>query len=412
MPKDADGNEIEIEGSVNDNGLTTEEQAQFDQMRNADDGTPSGGEPGEAQPDVEVKPAAVEGEEEGEEGDDDAASAGADQGAAVAAGAGKDGQPQGEKPPRRVTWSRHTRELAERDAKIKALTEQAESGKITQAKFEERLAIINEALTAKAAPKEDAAEDDPEPDVEANIFEHNAWLKRQNMKLAERLDRMEQNGQVQQAENLVRQTYSNDVESYVQQEPAFPQAYQFLMANRIAELAVHYFGKDLYAEGATLTAPERAQINRTIIAEEKEVVSAAIQKGQSPAQRIYALARARGFKPAPPAAAADAGKGKEAAGAKKATGGAPGSLAEQAEAVANGNGAAAGGNGKVSVREEIERAKAGVEGSRSLSEGGGAPKITLTPERLASMPQEEFDILVSRLTEDELRVAMGGARAN
>lgn len=383
-----------------DDGLNDQERAQFAEMERATVGpaTDAPAEPaGDAPPAAGAEPAPG-----ADDDDDEGEPAG---GAAAAAGAA-DGRK-----PRRVSFSKYDRETKElKEALAKANGTIAEKDAM-QARLDERLKIINEALTtppgaepgaADGGKKPDALpsrEDDPEPDPEADIFAHNRWLAREMQR--ERSDRLQERQQGQQkeqasaADQQLQQNYLDDAESYAAQEPAFPQAYQFLMASRIAELAVHYFGKDLSVEGAKLTREEFGRINRTIVAEEKSIVQGAIASKRSPAAQLFAIAKSRGFRPQ----AAATGGAAPAGGSQKPTASAnppaaPGALDAPGQ--------------QVSVKDEIARVKNGQEAAMSLSGGGGAPPAAIDAVRLANMPQEEFDRFVENTPPDVLRKLMGG----
>ncbi|MFA6267674.1 MAG: hypothetical protein WC670_18400 [Pseudolabrys sp.] len=385
-------------GGEVDDGFTAEERAQFAQMQSED----TGPAPSEAPP---VDPGAappVAGEQvpgpDDEDDDDDNGDAGV---------AAADGRPQppaadGSKPKKRVSFGKFQRA----DQARIAAEEKAAKLEQNQARLDERLKIINEALStppaSDAAPKT-AAEEDPEPDPEADVFGWINWKKRDDARLRTELTELKTARQTEAADNSVATTYISDAQRFVQQEPNFPAAYEFLMANRTAELAQYYFGKDLL-EGEKLTPEEEQRVIKTIVQEEKQLVEGAIKGNKSPAEQVFKLARARGFRPAPPAAAVDpaAAAAAAAGGAAKpaaAAAAAPGSLAAPAAA-----GAAAAG----SVTDEIARIKAGTEAARSLSSGGGAPSTPLTAERLANMPEDEFNRLMETLPESQIRALMGG----
>lgn len=362
-----------------DDGFTPEERAQFSEMQQPEPpaDAPVDGEKTAAEQtggDQGEKPAG-EGGEGGDEDDGDD-----DVGDKPAAGQ------EGKLPSRRVNRKTHERELAARDARIKQLEEETNASKEMQARLDERMKIINEALTPKQ--QQQMEEDDPEPDREENIFEHNGWLSRQLQKTQKMVEQLSGGLQQRDTQTDVERTYVSDVQRFAAQEPAFMQAYNFLMASRVAELAIYRFGVD---DPKALTPQQLQAIGGIVENEENQLVAAALRSGRSPAQQMFALAKTRGYQPP---------KADEAGGAKP--------NGHAADAKPNGNGAAAKQDAKPSVVEEIRRVKAGVEASTSLSNAGGAPAMTLTPEKLANMPQEEFNALMDSLDENEQRRVMGG----
>ena len=260
------------------------------------------------------------------------------------------------------------------------------------ARLEERLNIIGDAFTPKQQAKQD---EDPEPNAEDDIFAYNAWLKRNFDRLSENFTRLEQAQEQERETQRVQQSYERDALTFARTEPAFADAYKFLMASRVQELALYFYGKDLSEEGATLQADELSRIAGVISGEERDLVSGAMKGNRSPAKSLYALARARGFVPKAPAPEVKPnGKGNGAAKADAA----PGSLAKAAADVGD----------DTSVGKEIERIKAGVAGSTSLSQGGGAPQqVALSAQKLADMPQDEFNAMMDQLRPEEIARMLG-----
>ena len=141
-----------------------------------------------------------------------------------------------------------------------------------------------------------------------------------------------------------------DARQFRQKMPDYDQAYQFFLSNRDAELA--FYG---------VPQAERARI---IDNEQLQIAAGAFQRGTSPAQVLYDVARHRGYNP----------KG--------------------------GGGRAAG--------EQIERIAAGQERGKTLSgTGGGAAGPEMTADRLLKMSNEEFDAWTSRNPAKAKRL-MGG----
>lgn len=402
-----------------DDGLTPEERIQFSDMQRETSA------PASSEPSPEPAPTGAD------DSADDAAEAAADAAEAAAAANGKtppkaspeeDGlhawEMDEDAQPRRVSKSKIVRAI--KDAK--ALQKELQTTKATlaekdamQARLDERLRIINEALTtpapaaadnpAKKVPPLPKAEDDPEPDMEADIFAWAQWSKRDNARLRQDFTQGQQvQQQEKQAENANRQMendYWQDHLAFKASEPNFMPAYEFLMASRVAELAVHYYGKDLSVDGQKLTQQEYNQISQTIVGEERKIVGGAIKAGRSPAAQLFAIAKSRGFRP-PAAAAAPAGEAGKPNGAAAANG---------AAKPANGAAAVPGALGTekpASVVDEIARVRNGQDAALSLSGGGGAPPATIDAAKLANMSQDEFEEMVETMSPAALKKMMGG----
>jgi hypothetical protein len=375
-------------GQVAD-GFTDEERAQFAEMEK-DTSEPSPTPEPAPTPAPQPAPIAADGDDDEDEEEaaaepaGGAAPASGDPGAPPVAGApGEPAAPGTVVPKRRVSARKYER--AEEARKV-AETER-DTLRQNQARLDERMRIINEALTAPAQPVKTAAEEDAEPDAEKDVFAWIAWKKRDDVRVREEIAELRTGRQAEVEDTTLANTYTEDARSFAATEPNFVPAYQFLMANRTYELAQYFFGKDLTEQGVQLTTEELGKIRGTIGNEEKQLASEAITMKQSPAKRVFALAKARGYRPA---AAAPAAKTNGAAAPAAA---APGGLAASAAAP--------------SVVAEIANIKAGSEAARSLSTGGAAPPNPLTPEKLANMSDEEFGALVDGLSPTETKELFG-----
>lgn len=415
-------------GNGADFGLTAEEQAAYNDMRSS---PAPGGDPGFVPTEATPADAPAAGAAPKDPPQAGAAAPAAGAGAPPAAGGPAGGAADGDtddddeagapgpdgvvRTPKRVSYNKFKRlddEAKKTAADLKAERDKNAKAAETQARLDERLRLINEALTPQqsAAPVED---DDPEPDPEKDIFGHNAWLKRQNVKLRadfdERIGNIEGGIQATNAEQQLASTYMSDARQFAQAEPNFGPAYNYLMQVRIAQLANFHFGLDVTDENCPpLTAPQIDKIKAEVAREEKQLVGQAIKNGKSPAAAVYAMAKMTGYRPqAPGAPAPAAGAAAPANGAGAPAAGAAPTVAAAvaAAAPAAGNGAAAP---KPSVKAEIDKIKSGQEAALSLSSGGGAPAPVLNAEKLANMPEEEFGALLDQMSRGELRRVMGG----
>lgn len=382
--------------------LTAEEQAQFDAMRAADGAAP----PPAPEPDAPAAP----GEAPAQTTPPAAPQAGQQPPAAAAAEDDDDAEEQPAQPgqqqqPKRVSFHKYKRETDSLRQQLSDINKQLQDRTISQAKLEERLGLINEALSTPAQQRKQE-EQDPRPDPEQDIFGYAAWLERQMVnaktQFEQRLSEFQGNFQAQNEDQQLQQAFESDAQAFAAREPNFPPAYQYLMQSRAIELAQYWFGKDITDQNEQLTADQIDRIRKSIALEERDMVREAVEQGLSPSQRVMALARARGFRPMTPEqiAATRAGQnGQQPAAqtngaAQPAPQAAPGALAQPQQQ-------------KPSVADEIARIKAGTEASRSLSDGGAAPAPTLTPERLVNMNQDEFGELLENLRPDQLRQILG-----
>ena len=263
--------------------------------------------------------------------------------------------------------------------KHKATRAELEKLRLDMARGEERLAILNEAFNGQNKPQPAAApsnEPEPNPFEEANIDpmqdfvgameqlnRRNKYLADQHQRTAERTASIEQQTQHRDQMTVLRQTYQSDVQTFRQSAPDFMDAYQHLVKGRLAELEL---------QGVKDPLKRKAVIE----AEETQIVTQALQNGQSPAQLIYGIAKARGYaaKPAAPASA------------PAATPAAPTNAAV----------------------EKIKALQTGQAAAQTLSNVGGQAAPSLTYETLARMNQSDFDAAVDQMTEKQLERLLGG----
>jgi hypothetical protein len=392
---------VVVDGSVEDDTeLTPDELAQFDEMQAADqvegggEGETGGAPEGEGNGGVQQIERAADA---GDEDDEDDEGAGPDQGA--------QGDQGREHKPRRVSIKKFERVDGERAG----LAKQLETRNAEFTRLEERLRIINEALTAKPQQQEQQQDEDPEPDPEQDIFGHNKWLKRQNDSLRGEITEIRNSLQATADFNSMKESFASEAQYYARTEPNFFQAYNYLMANRMAELAMYYYGKDLTEEGAGLTPDEFRRVERAIAEEERELVGGAFKAKQSPSARIFALAKARGYRPAAPNGDGKEqtngngngnGNGKQVAQRERA----PGNLADSATGDDQGGGRQPQ---RGSVKDEVRRMARGVEAAATLSDGGGAGPQPLNLKRLLEMDEDEFGEFVDGMTPGQERQVFG-----
>ena len=283
------------------------------------------------------------------------------------------------KPQKRVSFHKYSR-LEQRYKELEAKVGQSEAERI---RVDERLKIINEAL-ATPAPAEEPIDEDPEPDPEVNIFEHNRWLKRQMLRDREQYANFQSQIEADRQEAQIADTYRSAAGIFARSEPNFGAAYQFLLGTRQAELRANGWN-------------DEKKIQQQVVKEEKGVVKKALEDGVNPAERIFNLAKARGFvaKASQPYAAPGAPLGA----------GAPARPA--AAAIAAPAAQAARRPGIPSVAEQVAMAAAGAQAAQSLSNAGGGAVPQLTQQMLLSMDEDEFNATVASLPKAKLRELFG-----
>jgi hypothetical protein len=216
-----------------------------------------------------------------------------------------------------------------------------------RALFEGRLQAVLGLQRQAASPTQPP----PEPDENTDPIGTIGHLRRRLAAVEAGGARLGEQARDQAVLNQLTAAATADAREFRARTPDYDEAYQFFLSNRDAELA--FYG---------VPPAERAQI---IDREQLQIAASAFQRGASPAQLLYDVARHRGFK----------GGG-------------------------GGNGAAAG--------ERIERIASGQARGRTLSgTGGGAAGPEMTAERLLKMSNAEFDAWTSRNPAKAKRL-MGG----
>jgi hypothetical protein len=383
------------ESEVDDLGLTSSERAEWDAMEAEAKGkAPPEPEPaegdagdGEADADGQPKPPIVA---DAEDDDDEPAPAGQ------------------KKPGATISRHKHTRELNKRDTELQALRDRLAQRDIDWAKANERLTILNEALTAPppvdpAVAQQQAVAENPwlEPTIKVEddaIAAIAQMQRRQDFNNRQQSQQFEQIQETEADRNL-RETFNSDIQRYAAQPadqnpdaPFFGDAYSHLKNSRLTEISISLFDKDPNDPKEQFSQAELSRIIADFNSEEKWVVSNALDQKKSPAAAIMKLARGRGWKRPDP-------QGRPAAPAARTNGAAPPAARPPAAAARPANGTAVD-----KLNAEIEGAAA----ARSLSDGGGAPpQPALDIESLLKMDDEEFGLYVDRLPKGRLDAIMG-----
>jgi hypothetical protein len=398
---DVEEGEPRLPAETDELGLTADERAQWDEMQAAaKEQAPAEGE--EAPDEVTPAPAKPDAEAAAAKPDADEPAEGEDEGEEAAEAAPAIDPKTGKPPQKQVNWNKHQRELRKRDDRLAAAETKLREESEARIKLGERLAILNEALTAPAPVDPQVAQQqavaanpmlEPDIKVEDDALGAIAQLQRRNAFLQNQLQGTQEETQIEREERGLKEDFQRDADMYARTEDGhhFGAAYQFLKDSRLTELAISLFDKDPTDPAQVFTQAEINKLVADFNAEEKWVVANARKAGKSPSAAIMKLAKGRGFKPqvaqaqAAPAAAPAA---PAVAPVKNGNGGAP---APTADAVSK-------------IKAEAEAAAA----SRSLSDGGGAPPgEPLTPERLLKMSDKEFGEYVDRLPKENLDALMG-----
>jgi hypothetical protein len=368
-------------------GLTAEEKAQFDSMRPGPGDAP-------AEP-VGEGPAEAAGDGD-DDGDDDEAEIDP-AAAAPAEGKGKDAAKDdaAKPPPKTVSFGKFRRETDKlRQASESATRQVAETAaqlereRADRIKLGERLAILNEALTAgqsdgQTATKSAIDEEDIDPNVDMwKAFDQE---KRRRQELLAMVQQMGQQSTEERSDANLRQTFIADAQRFGSQPETadFQNAYNYLKDTRLVEIALTEFDKDPSDPAQKFTEAEINRIVQVFNEEERWLVETNVTQKRSPAAAIYKLAKSRGYKKA------------------------------EADPAANGaaNGAAKPANGaarKPPVAEQIKALTEARENGKSLSDGGSTSDITtLTPERLLAMGEDEFAEYVDNLPPVKLQQLLG-----
>ena len=228
--------------------------------------------------------------------------------------------------------------------------------KVKFARAEERLAVLNELVTAGAEQSVQgqtevkSAWDEPDIDPEEDFSGAMSQLRRRQQEDRESSQQWRQRKEAHDADNQHAQAYVRDAVAYQQQHPEFAQAYRHLMET---------YHKELTAYGMT----DAETRNNHIRDEEKKLAAYALQNRQSPAQIIMQLSQARGFQ-IPNEGSSQEGVGEQGEG----------DVAKSAEEV----------KGKV---QSIKKAQ---KSTPSLSNAGGGAKNGLTMESILAMDDDEF----------------------
>ena len=224
------------------------------------------------------------------------------------------------------------------------------------ARGDERLRLVTQAMQQGAPQAQQQAAGQPQaqapavPNPEEDVFGYIAHLKAEIDALRGGQQQMTEAQREEREFNTTVGTYQADIARFAQAEPTFADAYQHLIQSRAQELA--------------FAGVPQNQITKAIQADELALVRASLAAGVSPAERVYQMAKLRGFTP---------------------------KVAEPAQSAAPATPPAE------SPADRAARIQAGQQAAgRSLSGAGGAPAAEMTVERLAEMSEAEFEAYVAQ----------------
>ena len=388
-------------GDMDDMGLSADEQAAFDAMQAGRE--PGGKEDivqgGEDDGDGEADPEVGEGDGEADGGESADAAPGEKDASAAAADGSKP-------PPKTISYGKYQREqaktkkaLEDLQAKLDGATRETAKEREQRTRLDERTRLLLEAIQTKQ-PAAEKKDDDPEPDAESDPIGNLQWNNRRLRAEVDGLRTGTQKAQEQTAaereETQVYRTYEADLMREAQTDPTFGDAFNHLRETRYTELGYIYADVDIndkVAVDAALTPDQQVElsenIQRTFHNEQMLVARQAIQSRKSPAQVVKNLARARGF--VPKAAQQEPAAGKPVQAAKPGNGAAP-PVQRQPPG---------------SVKDQLQAIRDGQESARSLSDAGGSPGGSITPERLAEMPDDEFMEIYETMKKGQFDRLMG-----
>lgn len=123
---------------------------------------------------------------------------------------------------------------------------------------------------------------DPNQDFPGHVAHHFNQFATQQQELAKKVEGFEQMTQQQQEEARFIQAYSSAAQQFATTQPEFGNAYKHWLTNRLEELSHAGYSKE-----------EAMQIRN---AEERGIVAKAFGDGVNPAERLFAVAKMRGYK--------------------------------------------------------------------------------------------------------------------
>lgn len=338
-----------------------------------------------------------------------------DRGAAPAAPDARGNEDPGDDPivagedlPRRISRNKF---LAEQNAR-RDLERQLNERNVTQARLEERLTLLSQALQPAAEDPAKAPKKAERPDPNTDIFAYIQWMEERHNEIAQKVTDYEQQIQVGQQEMTEQNRYINSMNKYAANEPNFVQAYGYLLRARAAELMAPRYPQATVEQLWQAEIPD--DIGEMIRAEERDLYKTAFQNERNPAAEIFRMAQLRGFRaPVQSQMESEPAPGAKANGNQRpgtALGGAPPNPrnVSQVQSQVTSHPAPTATN----LVEAIKRGQPAAQSLGNVSGNSLPPQLNeLTSEQLANMSEEEFAQVYNRLQANggnaQLRALMG-----
>lgn len=245
---------------------------------------------------------------------------------------------------------------------------------------QERLNMLTEILEGQQTAQlqqqqpQNQTEEETEIDPKVDIFAAFGQLKKRNDALTQQLAETRDSTTKQYTQMQMAERYRQDATRFASENADFFDAYRYLLDTRKAELEVLGF-----------TDPQA--ISQAIASEERALVQHELSRpGGRPAQKIYDLARAKGYRK------------KEAAPAPAPTPPAPQAAPQPQSQPAQ----TQPPQPDRSAIEQIQNIQNGSQANATLTGSGGSPGEGLTIKQLAEMPEDKFLDFAAKIGKDKL----------
>lgn len=223
---------------------------------------------------------------------------------------------------------------------LAALHEERTRRKEMQSEIDRMKAIINEAYQARQPKPEPPPSFDDDPAM--NLKYQTEALRSETEAMKQHLQRQAEQSQQQAYSNQLIDHYRSSAVEFAKTNPEFTEAYNYLLKQRSDEyLAAGY---------------QQEELGQYLIGDEFSIVDKAVKDGVNPAERILALAKARGF------------SGKQS---------------------------------DQKIQSKIEKIEKGIQAGKSLSSARGVSDSDVTLESLADLPTDEFNKMWKKLIADK-----------
>lgn len=401
-------NELQI-----DDGMTDAERSYFQTGGDVSDALVAENKDLPPAPPAEPAPAATPPIDAADELADDGAEGADDDVAAVPPP--PDGQQEPQRRQRRVPM----REFQAAQERAATLERQLQEQAVRNARVEERLTILQQAIQEPAQP-EPQEQPDPRPDPQQDIFGYIAWQEREMGRLRDALNgtstkvnEYERQITEGQAEMDGERRYFESMNTFAGHQPDFINAYNTAIRGRAAQLIGEQYGNqvtDAQLQGirdGSIRIPQ--QIADQLRQEERGLYKQAFERNMDPAAVMYRYAQSFGYRPPAPN-----GNGAAAPAAAPAATPALGGLTPQQNAPApQRQQQQPGAPGAPNAADVVSSIQRGQRAAQSLSNAGGSAADIgqLTPQQLADMTDEQFAAVVAELeakNPQQLRELMGG----